>query len=247
YQRLVNYNEDVEKSGICLIPGVGLMPGLSGIFVQNAFMNLNKIHKVESFVLLGLGENHGLDAIRWMMEYADKSFFVNTEHGKEKVKPFTNALNEQLLNEDRPRKFYRFNFGDQHIITSSMKVAEAHTRLAFNSRFVTWVLVVLKKLGLLTRLTRLNPQTIKNLLSKFKAGSEKYAIQTHCYGVDGNEIIYLAEGLSEVYGTGVITAYTVLQLYQSNRSGIKRLEEFIRFDDFIQFLRDHHIRVKIRK
>jgi saccharopine dehydrogenase-like NADP-dependent oxidoreductase len=247
YQRFGIYSKDIDNAGICLIPGVGLMPGLSGVFVKNAKLKLNIIHKVESFVLLGLGENHGLDAIRWMMEYANKTFSVKTENGEQYVSSFTHPLNERLLNENHSRKFYLFNFGDQHIIANSMEIGSAQTRLAFDSKFVTWLMGTMKKLGLLSKLSKTNPKRLKKWLTRFRVGSEKFAVQTHCYGQGENEITYLAEGISEAKATGVVTAYAVLHLYQPKTVvGIKRLEELIQFDDFVQFLKGNQINIKIK-
>tara|TARA_R110002072_G_scaffold166080_1_gene319301 strand:+ start:9255 stop:10331 length:1077 start_codon:yes stop_codon:yes gene_type:complete len=248
YLRLTNYNDEVEKSGICLVPGVGLMPGLSGVFVQNAISRLNKINSVQSFVLLGLGENHGLDAIRWMMEYANKTYTLKTEHGEELVSSFTNPRKEQLLNEKHSRKFYRFNFGDQHIIANSVKVNFAETRLAFDSSFVTWLMAVMKKINLLTKLSKIKPQTLKKWLTKFSFGSENFGIQTHCYGENMAQIIYLAEGIKEAKATGIIAAYTVSNLYQTNNKiGVKRLEEIIQFEEFVKHLKENQINIKIKE
>lgn len=246
FQRINRYSQMVNKSGICVIPGVGLMPGLSGVFAQNATLRLNKIRKVESFVLLGFGENHGLDAIRWMMDYADKAFLIKIEKGEMQVDSFTDPLKERLLSESFFRNFYRFDFGDQHIIANTMEVVTAQTRLAFDSKFITWLVAVVKKLGLFSWLTKVQPQTVKNWLSNFHFGTEKYAVQTHCYG-DKNEIIYLAEGFNEAHGTGVVATYAIQKLYHSNVVGIRRLEELIQFDDFVQYLNIHQIRIKIEK
>jgi saccharopine dehydrogenase-like NADP-dependent oxidoreductase len=246
YQRLINYRNDVEMSGMCIIPGVGLMPGLSGVFVQNAISRFKQIQKTESFVLLGLGEDHGLDSIRWMTEYADKTFYAKTVEGEKQVDSLTDPLNEKLLNENSPRRFYRFNFGDQHIISKTMEVNSAETRLAFDSKFVTWLLVVIKKLGLLTKLGKINPRIIKKWLAGFPFASERFAVQTHCYTQDKNEIIYLAAGFSEARATGIIAAYAVSCLYQSGKTGIKRFEELIQFDDFVQYLKIHEINIEIK-
>ena len=248
YQRLISYNNEVEKSGICLVPGVGLMPGLSGVFVQNAISRLNKINSVQSFVLLGLGENHGLDAIRWMMEYANKTYTIKTESGEEIVSSFTNPRKEQLLNEKFSRKFYCFNFGDQHIITNSMKVSSTETRLAFDSSFATWLMAMLKKMNLLAKLSKVKPQTLKKWLAKFPFGSEKFVVQTHCYGENMAQVIYLAEGFKEAKATGIIAAYTVDKLYQTNKKiGVKRLEEIIQFEEFVQHLKENQINIKIKE
>lgn len=60
-------------------------------------------------------------------------------------------------------------------------------------------------------------------------------------------MIYLAEGYSEAYGTGVMAAYAVLQLYPSNKKGVRRLEEFTSFEEVIRYLKTHQIKIKTRK
>ncbi len=247
FLRLISYKKEVEKSKLCLIPGVGLMPGLSGIFAQNALLDLKTINEVQSFVLLGLAEDHGLDAIRWMIETAGKTFNLKTKFGQEQVKSFTDPVKIRLLNEDHRRKFYRFNFGDQHIIKNFMPVQIAETRLAFDSWFVTWLIVVLGKIGLLKWLNKLNPQTIKKWLSKFRVGSEVFAVQTHCYGENKSEVVYMAKGINEARATGVIASYAVRLLYQKNRfTGIQRLEEIIEFEDLTQYLQKNQISISIK-
>ena len=248
YERLLKYKNEVDNSQMCLIPGVGLMPGLSGVFVKNAISKLNKLQEVQSFILLGLGENHGLDAVRWMLEYADKSFFIQTKNGRRQVQSFAEPVHGKLLNENSSRTFYRFNFGDQYIISSSYDVELAETRLAFDSKFVTWFIVFLKKLGLLKRLTKINPRTVTKWLGRFRFGSNQYAVQTHCYTEIGNEIIYLASGENEAFGTGMIASYTISELYTSNNlSGFKGLEDLIDFDAFIKYLQKNNIDIKIQQ
>lgn len=247
FLRLIQYKNEVFNSKICLVPGVGLMPGLSGIFTQNAFLYLKKINEVQSFVMLGLAEDHVLDAIRWMIETAGKAFTLKTKFGQEQVKSFTDPIKVRLLNENHPIKFYRFNFGDQHIIKNFMPVQIAETRLAFDSRFVTWLIVLLGKIGLLEWLSKLNPQTVKKWLSRFHVGSEAFVVQTHCYGENKSEIIYIAKGINEAQATGVIASYTVRLLYQNiTLNGIQRLEEIIKFEDFIQYLKKNKINISIK-
>ena len=246
YKRLMVYKKEVKNSGICLIPGVGLMPGLSGVFVYDAVKKATEIKLVQSYVLLGLGENHGLDAIRWMMEYANKTFSLKTENGIETVKSFTSPRKEKLLNENFTRFFYRFNFGDQHIISSTCNNVTAQTRLAFDSKFITKLMGILKQLGLFGMLSKANPIKVKKWLSKFQFGSDKFAVQTHCYDENDKEYIYLAEGRNEGRATGIIATYAVLQLYRTKSNGIKRLEELIKFEDFISFLNKYQINFKIK-
>ena len=247
YNRLIDYEKEVKNSGICLIPGVGLMPGLSGIFVHDAISKGYKIKLVQSYILLGLGENHGLDAIRWMMKYANKTFTLKTENGIEKVKSFTSPMNELLLSENSTRKFYRFNFGDQHIISATTDVISAQTRLAFDSKFVTWLIVFFKQIGLLNMVHKMNPEKIKKWLTKFHFGSEKFGVQTHIYTENNKEYIYLIEGNNEAKATGLIAAYAVIQLYKTTNIGIKRLEQMVNFKDLMNFLEQYQINFKNKR
>ena len=58
----------------------------------------------------------------------------------------------------------------------------------------------------------------------------------------------MAKGASEAHATGAIASYAVGLLYQiNNLTGIKRLEEIIEFDDFIQYLQKKGISILIRK
>ena len=247
YQRFIVYAQQLKESEICLIPGVGLMPGLSGIFVQEALTKLKHLKSVQSYVLLGLGENHGLDAIRFMMESADKTFFVKTVNGKELVSSFTDPVKEKMLNENHSRKFYRFDLGDQHIIADLREVTIAETRLAFDSKFITWFIGILKKIGLLKKLSKVNPKTLQKWLARFQFGSDRFTVQSHCKNEEDKEIIYLAEGFNEAHATGVIATYAVLQLYHSKLTGIKRLEEIIPFNDFVEYLKKNQINIKIKE
>ncbi|MBO6515095.1 MAG: saccharopine dehydrogenase NADP-binding domain-containing protein [Bacteroidia bacterium] len=247
FNRLTPYEKDFEDSAICLVPGTGLMPGLSGVFVKDAISRFKTINKVSSFVLLGLGENHGLDSIRWMMDNARQPYFINTDRGSKEVKSFTGPVVERLLNEDQQRKFYRFNFGDQHIIVRSMNVNQAETRLAFDSRIITRILALCRKLGILTILLKITPKKIKKWLSEFRLGSEKFAVQTHCYSESGEGICYLANGANEARGSAIVAAFTIMRLYRSDHSGLKRLEELIELDDLVSFLERNNINVTIKK
>lgn len=247
YQRLLKFGERFMDSNAVLVPGVGLMPGLSGVFSTLAISTFHQIKSVSSFVLLGLGEKHGLDAIRWMVQSANKSFFLETESGPEKVETFGDPIKIRLLHEQAPRTFYRFDFGDQHIIKNEMAVQVAETRLAFDIRWVNALVRIAKRLGLLAWISRMNPKTIQRILNSFSIGSDQFAVQTRCLGEQGQQITYLAYGRNEASATAIIAAYVVAQVYERNdKKGLLRMEEVIVFESFQQYLYKNEIEVCIR-
>ena len=145
------------------------------------------------------------------------------------------------------RKFYLFNFGDQHIIVKTNQAKSAQTQLAFDSKFITWLIALSQKVGLLSRLSKVNPKSLQKWLAKFRIGTEKFTVQTHCQGLNNKEIVYLAEGYNEANATGIIGVYAVLQTYPiSSNTGIKHLEKIVQFEDFIQFLKGYKINIKFK-
>ncbi len=246
YLRLLKYQDDFAASNLMLIPGVGLMPGLSGVFAINALSVYPELHSISSFVLLGLGEKHGLDAIRWMIEFANKSFVLETDAGPHTVQTFSDPLKTRLLHEQRPRTFYRFDFGDQHIMNSEMPVKAADTRLAFEIRWINMLIRFCKKMGLLAWIRLINPKTIHRLLGAFPMGSDQFAVQTICKSGEGEQITYLAHGRNEARATAIIGAYVVEEVYEKRTGkGLIRMEELVSFKPFRKYLQANKIEIFI--
>ena len=70
--------------------------------------------------MLGLGDTHGVDAIRWMLDYADRSFTLQTPTGPVSVETFSDPKVVYFPDESAPRTTYRFDFADQHVIPSTL-------------------------------------------------------------------------------------------------------------------------------
>ena len=246
YNRLMEFEGLVKVKGITWIPGVGLMPGISGVFAQQASLISNeKLTNVQSYVLLGLGESHGLDAIRWMLDSSGDNFKILSNGKAKEVKPFSNSKHIRLLDETKPRKFYRFNFGDQHIIQQILNVNQVATRLAFDSRWITSLIGSFSKIGLLKVVSQINPKWVFQFLSKVKFGSERFAVQTNCTTSSNQEFIFELIGEGEARATAIITQHAVHVLYsQNSKKGFLHFEESIDFEDFKTYLEKNDISIK---
>lgn len=244
YKRLSQYDDLFKKNNACLVPGIGLSPGLSGIFVEHASQNIGKISSVENFTLLGLGEKHGLDAIRWMLSVCAKKYTVTINGIRLLIRPFSNGRRIVLQDEGRKRKFFAFNMADQHIIQENYQTETSVTRLAFDSRITTLFFSFLARIGLTKTISRTNPIRAKKILDKFSFGSDTYAIQTCCEGEQG-EVIYLARGSNEGFGTAVIASCLAEKLLKnSTLIGTARAEKLISFEALKNYLREFNIEVQ---
>ncbi|MBD80955.1 MAG: hypothetical protein CL840_18705 [Crocinitomicaceae bacterium] len=241
YQRLASYQKIAEEKKIKLIPGVGLMPGLSGVFAHEVLKKASHIFQVKSFVLLGLGDKHGLDAIRFMLSYANRSFTIVSQQGLKKVDTYTDCEKITMLNENRGRRFYRFDLADQHIIALNRGIDAAETRLAFRSRFITEIMRLAKIVGILKWISGLNPSHVKKWLDKFSLGSDMFSVQTSCI-TQKDEITFLAKGKKEARATAIIASYIVETVYgNGKKNGLLLMEEIIDFETFTMYLAQNKI------
>ncbi len=241
YQRLVPYQKTAKEKNIKLIPGVGLMPGLSGVFAHEALTKTPHLLQVKSYIVLGLGDKHGLDAIRFMLSYASRKFSIVNKEGVKTVDTFSDGEKITLLNERRGRKFYRFDLADQHILVLNNTIHMAETRLAFDSRFITGIIRFAKIVGILKWLPRLNPSQIKKWLNKFSLGSDMFSVQTVCTSRE-DEITFLAIGKKEARATAIIASYIVEKVYKNGKiSGLLLMEEIIDFEPFKMHLAQNEI------
>ncbi|WP_431130468.1 hypothetical protein, partial [Flagellimonas flava] len=72
--------------------------------------------EMHSYVMLGPGESHGVDSIRWMLNHMNSPFEIKTGAGNVRGKGFTHPKSTFLLNENKKSTFYLFEFSDHHII-----------------------------------------------------------------------------------------------------------------------------------
>lgn len=244
YKRLLHFDDLFKKNNACLVPGIGLSPGLSGIFVEHASQNIGKISSVENFTLLGLGEKHGLDAIRWMLSVCAKKYTVVIDGARLLVRPFSKGKRIVLQDERRKRKFFNYNMADQHIIQEVYEPETSITRLAFDSRITTLFFSFLRRIGLIKTISRANPIRAKKILDKFSFGSDTYAIQACCEGNKG-KAVYLARGANEGFGTAVIASCLAEKLLKnSTLIGTVRAEKLISFEGVKNYLREFNIEVQ---
>ena len=130
------------------LAGVGLIPGLSGVLAGHLKQFVDRMDEVGSHVMLGSGDEHGIDAVRWMQDYMDRTYTVRTRNGLQPVRSLSSPKKVIFPGERRKRTTYRFDFADQHVIPESVGATGASTYLCFNSRVMTRSIRLLRVFGL---------------------------------------------------------------------------------------------------
>ena len=88
-QRVLALAPLAREAGAAAVAGIGLIPGLSNLLAAHLAGKMDHVRSLDVHVMLGLGDTHGLDAIRWMLAYADRRFTVQTPDGPRTVESLT--------------------------------------------------------------------------------------------------------------------------------------------------------------
>lgn len=248
YQRFLKLEDTINNSKSLIIPSVGLVPGLSNIMVYNAAKKFKKIESIKIYVMLGLGEEHGLDAIRWMLDKSSENYSIKSANKTITVKGFTKPESVTFLDESSKRKLYLFNFSDQHTIPELIATDTISTRLCFDSKTITYLFYVLQKLKLLKHYKLFGVNQIKRFFDFLKVGSKKYSVQIEITGKNSLKtplnIKQLITGNLESMATALVTSYTVEKMYKNETlKGLRRIEEVLEFNDLKEVLYENNIQI----
>jgi hypothetical protein len=175
-----------------VIAGVGLIPGLSGVLAAHLANRAGRVGTVESHLLLGLGDQHGPDAIRWVQHYLDPSFTVPTADGPMPAANFTDPRQVRFPGEHRRRTTYRFDFADQHTLPETIGATAASTHLCFDSPTATRDMRLLKLTGLLPLAATIDPSTFGRLMRWWPGSSDRYALTVHVSDIDNDRRLRVA-------------------------------------------------------
>lgn len=246
-KRVLRLDPLARETGAAAVASTGLIPGLSNLLAAHLAGKQDHTHSLDVYVMLGLGDTHGVDAIRWMLANADRRFTVQTADGPQPVQSLTDPKEVTFPGEHRSRTAYRFDIADQHVLPATTGAAGASTRLCFDSRSVTWFLASLKRLGLVKAFQSLDPVTVADVLDQVKFGSDRFALQVEATGMAEGQAVVLAAGATgrgEAHATGIITALTAEALYQGHIPlGVHHVEQVIRLAGWHESLENEGIRL----
>lgn len=228
-QQVLGYLEASDAAaraqGIAMLFSVGLAPGLTNLLAANVLHQLHNASALEIYILLGLGEAHGDQAFQWTFDHLHQKYRIKSGGVDKWVKSFTDPKATALAGS---RKFYLFDFADQHILKNIKGLSSVSTRLAFDNRFFTALVAVLRTLGI-TRIYRNKrvQRTMMGLLKKVKPGSDVYGVKV----IARNDAGKTAEAFLQGYGEGAITARVaasmVPHLLSTKASGLMHSHELI--------------------
>ena len=237
HQRVLALNDLAYQQGAAAVVGSGLVPGLSNLLAAYLAPRVSRPTRLDVHLMLGLGDAHGEDALRWLVAAADHRFSVQTRYGLQVVESLTDPKSVTFPGESRPRTTYRFDFADQHALPKTVGVSGAATRLCFDSRWLTRLLASLKRSGLLSGLQRMPLKAITTLLDRLKLGSNRFAlvVEAHEDTAPHTRVRAAVRGQNETYITGMVTAFVADDLYRGRIApGVHHIERVVQLEHLKQ-------------
>lgn len=239
-KKIETLDRKAQDKQVTIALSVGLAPGITNLLAQHCIRQAPEKSPVDLFVLLGLGEKHGDAAYRWTFDNIHTVYPVVQNGETKTVRSFTHPKQTQLAGK---RTFYTFNFSDQHTLTKTTTSPQVVTRMAFDSKFLTGMIGLLRKTGI-TRL--FSNKKIQNVfIPVFKRsgiGSDVFAVKAatsyNSYSVTGN-------------GEGKMTAYVATELaiqimQQQTPAGVRHIHQIVTdVPEFLTRLKKYDERIVI--
>lgn len=205
-----------QAHGATAVLSVGLAPGVTNLLARHASAPFERLDRIDIFVLLGLGDTHGAEALRWMVETAARPFTLQTPSGLVVVEGLSDPKATELTGYGR-RIAYRIDLSDQHVVLRTLGATVAESRVCFDSALATRLFVAMKRLGVLRWAGRLSPRVLAALSGSLRWGSDEFVVQAEARGLlDGEEGVRASalSGRGEAEATGAVAAIVVEHLYE---------------------------------
>lgn len=238
-RQLKNYNAVCQDNELSCVLGVGITPGLSTLFVKEMTKNIDSFRQTHISLLLGLGEEHGVDGVRWLLDHLAEDFEWFKNGQLEPISPFQSRIQTHFPKPLGQHSAFTFNLSDQQIVSENLMHNNVSTFLCYNSRLITWLVFFFKKIGFF-KLMR-HPVVKKKaygfahcLVKMVKPFySDSYSIKVDILSSKGDLIksgSILGNNNAEL--TGKIAAYTATRLISKQKAhGVHYLCDIFDFND----------------
>lgn len=193
-EKIRKHKKDIMESGISVCIGVGIAPGISNILCEKLTREFDEIDEINSYLMLGVGESHGKNAVQWLINNLNVLFYDNYEKDH-KVWSFSEGRNITFPEETKKQRFVRIDLADWHIMKEKHAEARVSSWYAYDMNSITYLFEMLQKIGFLHLLKYAG---FKRFFTKFMSadlavvqtlhiGSNKYASLIEVAGKIGEQ------------------------------------------------------------
>lgn len=240
-------DEKAKLNNATITLSIGLAPGITNLLAQHCVNQFSEITLINIFILLGIGEKHGDAAYRWTFDNIHSTYKIKDGGKTKTIKSFSLPQKCELSGK---RKFYTFNFSDQHTLAKTINTGQVLTRMAFDSKILTASVALLRKLGLTKIFSNKKIQNIFiRLFKKMNIGSDNFAVKAVAKNTQNEACEFSFEGSGEGKITAYVAIETALYIMQSNPSyGVRHINQIIEnIPEFLENLKRYDNTIEIKQ
>ncbi|MFE0102921.1 saccharopine dehydrogenase family protein [Streptomyces sp. NPDC059009] len=228
---------EVERHGTLARTGeatallsVGVAPGLTNLLARRAAEAVGGAERLDISVVLGAGEAHGKDAVRWTVAQLMEGDTGGARPLKVATWPPGRA----------ERTHHPFPFSDQHTLRRTLGVPDVTTRLGLDSGALTGLLFGLRRAGVFraARRARLDGLLTASL-TRIHLGGDRFAVRVDAHR-GGRRVTRALTATSQSRFTGLTAAEVAARVYEGGLpAGVHHIEEVAALADVPEALAAH--------
>ena len=206
-------DEVARDAGAAAVLSVGVAPGLTNLLARRAHDLVGGAQEIDVAVVLGGGEAHGADAIRWTVD------------GLVGPQPDGGARQVLLPGLGR-RTVHPFDFSDQHTLRRTLDVPHVTTRFALDSRLLTASVFGARRAGVLRAFRGgRGRRALASVVAAVHVGGDRFALAaTARHGDREVQVSLVASGQGRV--TGLVAAEVALAVLAGHVApGVRHVEQ----------------------
>ncbi len=231
-------DEAARDAGAAAVLSVGVAPGLTNLLARRAHDLVGGAQEIDLVVLLGGGEAHGADAIRWTVDGlvgprtgepdAPGAPGGPSREGTSRggARAPDGGARQVLLPGFGRRTVHPFDFSDQHALRRTLDVPRVTTRFALDSRALTAVLFGARRARLLRALrSERGRRLLAAVFGAVHVGGDRFALAaTARDGEREAQVSLVAHGQGRV--TGLVAAEVALAVLAGQvPPGVRHVEQ----------------------
>jgi saccharopine dehydrogenase (NAD+, L-lysine forming) len=233
---------DAIRSGARILLGAGLAPGISSMFARLGADRVGDVVRVESNVLLSIGDLFGPASRSYILDEIALPYGVRIDGRQQSTRAFRGAARVTFPPPLGQRTAYLFPFSDQVFFHETLGARTALARLALDPPWLGRALSALVWLGVPSLLQHRagTPQRLNRLvgwLQQRYAGYDWYGLAVEVQGTGGLVRVSLS-GHGQANATAIGAAALVRALYEGEveHPGIWLAEQIVPPDPFLDRL-----------
>lgn len=228
---------EARRTGARILLGAGLSPGISNMMARRLASALGRVERIETAILLSLGDEYGPDSLRHVLEAAMHPYAV-VEHGRPRdALPFTEGARVRFPEPLGPRTAHLFPWSDVANYPRTLGVQTSLGRLALDPAWAGQLAPSLLRVGARHWLERPGVlhghRRVIERLARVHAGQDRFALVVTATG--GGRVMRLSlAGRHQADATAAGAAVLVRALASGGigNAGAWLPEEVVSSEDF---------------